>query len=65
MNVLLNNNSVSTTACTLQQLADELQWPAAGVAVAVDNQHVPRKAWAEKELTEGCRVTLVRAACGG
>ena len=58
MNVLLNNNSVSTTACTLQQ-------PAAGVAVAVDNQLVPRKAWAEKELTEGCRVTLVRAACGG
>ena len=40
MNVLLNNNSVSTTACTLQQLADELQWPAAGVAVAVDNQLV-------------------------
>ncbi len=36
-----------------------------GIAVAVDNKVVPKKAWNDTFLSEGAKVTVIRAVCGG
>lgn len=36
-----------------------------GIAVAVDNQVVPRAGWAGFRLHEGAKITVIRAVCGG
>lgn len=65
MQVLLNNQEVQTQAQNISELLSELGYCAEGVAVAVDNQIVPRGTWSETVLREGCRITVVKAACGG
>lgn len=65
MQVLLNNQEVQTQAQTISTLLSELGYRAEGVAVAVDNQIVPRGTWGETALREGCRITVIKAACGG
>ena len=65
MQVLLNNQEVQTQAQTISELLSELGYRAEGVAVAVDNQIVPRGTWGETALREGFRITVIKAACGG
>lgn len=36
-----------------------------GTAVAVENRVVPRAEWAARILTEGAKLTVIRAVCGG
>lgn len=50
---------------TLAELAEILQTPAQGVAVAVENQLVPRARWTETHLKENDRIVVIKAACGG
>lgn len=38
---------------------------AAGTAVAIENRVVPRAEWATRTLTEGVKLTVIRAVCGG
>ncbi len=42
-----------------------LSAPAAGVAVAVDGEVVPRATWTTHELTDGARVEVLTAVQGG
>ncbi|MGM9688990.1 MAG: sulfur carrier protein ThiS [Alloprevotella sp.] len=65
MKVLLNNQEVQTQAQNMSELLSELGYRAEGVAVAVDNRIVPRGTWSDTPLREGCRITVIRAACGG
>lgn len=65
MKVILNGKELQTQAPTLEALVCELQLPAQGVAVAVDNHIVKRTAWADHALIEGSRITIIKAACGG
>lgn len=65
MIIQINNQDRQTEARSLQALADELQLPQKGVAVAVDNQMVPRSNWADTALHEGARIVIIKAACGG
>lgn len=65
MQVLLNNQEVQTQAQNISELLSELGYRAEGVAVAVDNQIVSRSTWSETVLREGCRITVIKAACGG
>lgn len=51
--------------CTVARLLSELGVPADGVAVAVDREVVPRGQHAERVLTEGAQVELLRAVGGG
>lgn len=39
--------------------------PAAGVAVAVDGEVVPRAVWADTALADGARVEVLTAVQGG
>lgn len=36
-----------------------------GHAIAVDNNVVPRVRWSEFKLTDGMKITVIRAVCGG
>lgn len=65
MKLQINNQERETAARNLQELADELQLPAKGVAVAVNNTMVMRTNWAAHTLNENDRITIVKAACGG
>lgn len=65
MKILINQKEMVTDAAHLAALAEELGLPATGVAAAVAGKMVPRPAWADTPLYEGCPVTIIRAACGG
>lgn len=65
MKVQVNNKEVETTATTLTLLAEQLQLPATGIAIAVNNQMVPRTQWDVFSLHENDQLVVIKAACGG
>lgn len=50
---------------SIRELADRLRLPEKGVAVAVNNQMIPRNEWENHMLQENDRITVIKAACGG
>lgn len=65
MKVNINKKPAETSATTVQQLAEELNLPAKGVAVAINNTMVPRTEWENTALKEGADIVIVKAFCGG
>ena len=65
MKVLVNSKEVETQAAVLSDLAKELQFPEKGIAVGVNNAVVPRAKWAEKTLSDGDKIVMIKATCGG
>ena len=52
-------------ASTVAEVVQRLDCGADGVAVAVNEEIVPRSGWAGRELHDGDRIEVVRAAQGG
>ena len=65
MIVTINNKQHETQASTVSELAAQLQLPAKGVAIAIDNELKPRSSWGDTLLQEGASITIIKAACGG
>lgn len=66
MNIKVNNKMVTVPeGSSLFQLAQTLELPEKGVAVAVNNQMVPHADWLDKKLAENDQVVVIKAACGG
>ncbi len=66
MIIKVNNKEMELAEhASLQQLAETLQMPDKGVAVAVNNQMIPRTKWSETILQENDQVVVIKAACGG
>ena len=65
MKVTINNKETETQAKTIRELAQELDLPATGVAVAISNEMVPRDEWENAIITEGADIVIVKAFCGG
>ena len=65
MKVTINNKETETQAKTIRELAQELDLPATGVAVAISNEMVPRDEWENTLITEGADIVFVKAFCGG
>lgn len=65
MKVTINNKETETQALNVKQLAEELNLPATGVAVAISNTMVPRDEWAETQILEGADIVIIKAFCGG
>ena len=65
MKVTINNKVTETQAKTIRELAQELDLPATGVAVAISNEMVPRDEWENTIITEGADIVIVKAFCGG
>ena len=63
----VNNSPQETTDAQplAQLLADLALAEQRGVAVAVNDEVVPRAAWAARKLREHDRVTIIRATQGG
>lgn len=65
MKVTINNKETETQAKTIRELAQELDLPATGVAVAISNEMVPRDEWENTIIAEGADIFIVKAFCGG
>ena len=66
MIIKVNNKEMElSNQASLQQLAETLQMPDKGVAVAVNNQMIPRTKWSETILQENDQIVVIKAACGG
>lgn len=67
MRIEFNGEPVETeTSLSLFQLLEQYQLQdRKGIAVAVDNNVVPRAAWSETPLDEGRKIVVFTAAQGG
>ena len=66
MKVLVNNKETELIqGNTIADLAQQMNLPQQGVAIAVQNRMVPRAEWSEKVLQEGDSLVIIKAACGG
>lgn len=66
MKVQVNNKEVELiSASTISELTQQLELPAQGVAIAVNNQLIPRTQWDEHTLHENDHLVIIKAACGG
>lgn len=65
MKVKVNNKEMEISVATVADFAKEQQLPATGVAVAINNQMVPRTDWAEHAIKEGDDIVILKAFCGG
>jgi len=65
MKVTINNKQHETQASTVSELANQLQLPSKGVAIAIDNELKPRDTWGDTPIQEGAVITIIKAACGG
>lgn len=65
MDININNKKTSVTSTNLQELAQEMNLPEKGVAIAISNQMIPRTEWANTPIAESADVVIIKAACGG
>ena len=64
MKVQVNNKEVEMTPASTQ-LAAQLELPAQGIAIAVNNKMIPRSEWEKFALQENDNLVVIKAACGG
>ncbi|MBQ9093789.1 MAG: sulfur carrier protein ThiS [Prevotella sp.] len=65
MQIKINNKDVCTEASNMLELAQELNLPERGIAMALGTNMVSRDVWSTTELQEGDSVIVIKAACGG
>ena len=66
MEVFINHSPVETeTSTSLADLLTQEGIAADGIAVAIDNNVVPRSEWRTTQLQAGAKITVIRAVCGG
>ena len=65
MKVNINNKETETQALNVKQLAEELNLPAKGVAIAISNSMVLRNDWEQTPIAEGADIFIIKAFCGG
>ena len=66
MKISVNNKETEiANGGTLADLAAQLELPAQGVAIAVNNKMVPRTQWNATILNENDSLVIIKAACGG
>ena len=65
MIVFVNNKKTDIQYATLAELVASQNLPEKGVAVAVDNEMIPRSQWETFRLEPSQRITILKAFCGG
>lgn len=63
--LFINNEERETQCINIKDLAAELQLPERGVALALNNRVVQRADWAGTSLSDGDKITIIKAAFGG
>lgn len=54
-----------TPDSTLTQLTAQLELPVQGIAIAVNNQMIPRTEWERFILHDNDNLVIIKAVCGG
>jgi sulfur carrier protein len=67
MNIYINNEPKQIdTQRTLTQLLSDMQLNSSrGMAIAINNQVIPKTTWEKYNLNENDRVTIIKATQGG
>lgn len=65
VSIFVNNQELTTEATVVQQLAEQLNLPEKGVALAINNRVIPRTSWGEAPVQENDHVVVIKAAFGG
>lgn len=66
MKLTVNNKETELTqGNTVADLANQLELPTQGVAIAVNNRMIPRTQWSEQVLHPNDSLVIIKAACGG
>ena len=67
MEVVINgrNLQVDGEQISLENLLKQQGFTGVGQAVAVNNRVVPRQEWEQFEVSDGMKLTIIRAVCGG
>ncbi|MCD8186905.1 MAG: sulfur carrier protein ThiS [Rikenellaceae bacterium] len=65
MEVIFNQEKITTRAATLSELIAERLPDTKGIAVALGNTVIPRTQWPETPLTDQAVITVIRAIRGG
>jgi sulfur carrier protein len=65
MNIMLNDAPFDFSGDTLEDLLDSLGKETKGIAVAIDQQVVPKSLWSNTELNEQSQVFIFESIAGG
>ena len=66
MKIFINQTEVEIDGTpTLAELLAQLNLATGGIAVALNNRVVPRASWADVRPTDGAKLTIITAVCGG
>lgn len=66
MKIYINQKEIETRdSISIKELLDMQQISIEGTAIAIDNKLVPKNEWNDRILTEGNKITIIRATFGG
>ena len=65
LRIRLNDQEHEFVGRTLQDLLEDLGREQQGIAIAVDQQVVPKSRWAQSELATGAQVYIFESIAGG
>ena len=65
MNVFINNTLKEVAKPRILEMLTELNLNSKGIAVAINNEVIPKTQWDQYSLNENDKVTIIRATQGG
>ena len=66
MKIYINQKEIEVQdSSSVKELLDMQQISIEGTAIAIDNKLVPKNEWNDRILTEGNKITIIRATFGG
>ena len=66
MQIYINQKEIEVQDnISVKELLDMQQIAIEGTAIAIDNKLVPKNEWNDRILTDGNKITIIRATFGG
>ena len=66
MKIYINQKEIEVQDnISVKELLDMQQIAVEGTAIAIDNKLVPKNEWNDRILTDGNKITIIRATFGG
>ena len=66
MKIYINQKEIEVQDnISVKELLDMQQIAIEGTAIAIDNKLVPKSEWNDRILTDGNKITIIRATFGG
>ena len=66
MKIYINQKEIEVQdSISVKELLEMQQLTIQGTAIAIDNKLVPKNEWNDRILTEGNKITIIRATFGG